>query len=133
MSSIVINAILTTGRTLKQGRGMEHGKFSKEYSDEISVCEMDSTTLQTLDVAEGSPVLVKSAFGSVVLRSRVNRNAEPGVVFIPCGPYANMVIGSGTEANGMPNFKGIPVEIISAPSSEVLPLEELLRKTLGGE
>ncbi len=133
MSSVGVAAILTSGRTLKQGRGMELGKLSKEYADEVAVCEMDATTLDVLGIPEGSPVLVQSSFGSVVVKSRVNRNAEPGIVFIPCGPYANMVIGSNTDATGMPDFKDTPVEIFAAPTREVVPLDQLLRKILGGK
>ena len=133
MTSAGVAAILTSGRTLKQGRAMEYGKFSKEYAEEVSVCEMDAKTLRSLDIPEGSPVLIKSAFGSVVVKSRINRNAASGVVFIPCGPYANMVIDSNTEASGMPDFKGIPVEIFPASSREVLSIENLILKTIGGE
>jgi len=125
MNPIGVAATLTTGRTLRQGRSMERGKFTREYTDEVSVCEMDSTTLEVLQIEEGTPVLIRSHYGSVVVRSRIDRNAEPGVIFIPCGPYANMVVSSDTDGSGMPAFKGVPVEIFAAPKDSILPIEEL--------
>ena len=133
MSSTSITAFLTSGRTLKQGRGMEYGKFSNEYFKEVSVCEMDANTLQALGIEEGTPILIQSAYGKVVVRSRIDRRAEQGIIFIPCGPYVNKVIGSETEASGMPDFKGIPVQIFPAPDKKVLSVPEILRETLGGK
>ncbi|TFG34089.1 molybdopterin dinucleotide-binding protein [Candidatus Thorarchaeota archaeon] len=132
MSRVGIAAILTSGRTQKQGRGLEQGKLSKEYRDEVSVCEMDPTTLHVLRIEEGKPVLVQSAHGCVVVRSRIDRRGKPGIVFIPCGPYANMVIDSTTESSGMPDYKGTPVEIFAAEDRVVLSIEELLEEIFGG-
>ncbi|TFG33937.1 hypothetical protein EU527_06015 [Candidatus Thorarchaeota archaeon] len=133
MSRVGVSAILTSGRTQKQGSGMELGKLSKDYTDEVAVCEMDLTTLKALGIEEGAPVKVKSAFGSVVVRSRIDKRGAPGIVFIPCGPYANMVIDSTTESCGMPDFKGTPVEIFVAESCSVLSIEEILEEILGGD
>lgn len=132
MNKVGVSALLTSGRTLKQGRAMELGKMSKDYFDEVAVCEMDSTSLNVLEITEGDPVLIESAFGKVIVRSRLDKLAEPGVVFIPCGPYANMVTGSNTEESGMPNFKNIPVAVYSAKGEKVLTVEQLLKEAIGG-
>lgn len=133
MNHVSITAVLTTGRTLKQGRDLERGKFSKEYCEEVSVCEMDSSAFQMLGIKEGAPILVKSISGSVIARSRIDHRGVPGIVFMPCGPYANMIIGPDTDSNGMPNFKGISVEISAAENRDVLSIEEILQTTFGGD
>ncbi len=132
MNKVGVAALLTSGRTLKQGRGMELGKMSKEYFDEVSVCEMDSTSLKVLGISEGDTVLVESKYGEVIVKSRLDKRAEPGIVFIPCGPYVNMVTGSDTEESGMPNFKNISVVIYSAKGEKVLTVEQLLKEAIGG-
>ena len=131
MNEVGVTSLLTSGRTLKQGRGMELGKLSKDYFDEVAVCELDSVTMEVLGLTDGDPILVQSEFGSVVVHCRQNRRAEPGVVFIPCGPYANVVTGSDTVETGMPNFKNIPVTLYAAKGRKVLNIEDLLKDTLG--
>jgi len=133
MNKVGVAALLTSGRTLKQGRGMELGKMRKEYFDEVSVCEMDSTSLKVLGISEGDTVLVESTYGEVIVKSRLDKRAEPGVVFIPCGPYANMVTGSDTEESGMPNFKNIPVVVYSAKGAKVLTVKQLLKEAIEGK
>ena len=55
----------------------------------------------------------------------------PGLVFIPCGLWANAICGDETFGMGMPLFKGFPVEIELAPNEPVLTLDELLLKEYG--
>jgi formylmethanofuran dehydrogenase subunit D len=132
MSRVGVEAILTSGRTLKQGRAMELGKLGPEYLKEVAICEMDKLTLEALGINEGDPVLVETRHGSVVVTSKLDRRAEPGVVFIPCGPYANAVIGSDTEGTGMPDFKGVSSQLFAAKDEPVLDVRELLKKMVEG-
>ncbi len=132
MSRKGVEAILTSGRTLKQGRAMELGKLGLEYHKEVAFCEMDKATLETLGLEEGEPVLIETPHGSVVVMSKLDRRAEPGVVFIPCGPYANAVIGSETEGTGMPDFKGVSAKIFAAKGQEVPNVEQLLKQIVEG-
>ena len=87
MSAVGVKAVVTSGRTLKQGRGMELGKLSNDYFEEVSVCEMDKVTFDALGIEAGDSVRVETIYGSVIVKSRLDRRAEPGVAFIPCGPY----------------------------------------------
>jgi formylmethanofuran dehydrogenase subunit D len=106
---------------------MELGKLGPEYLKEVSICEMDKVTLETLGLNEGEPVRVETIHGSIVVTSRLNRRAEPGVVFIPCGPYANAITGSDTEGTGMPNYKNIAARLFSAKSERILSVKEVLK------
>ena len=56
---------------------------------------------------------------------------NPGMVFIPCGSWANAITGDETYSMGMPLFKGFPVEVEAAPNEPVLTLDELLMKQFG--
>jgi formylmethanofuran dehydrogenase subunit D len=48
------------------------------------------------------------------------------VVFIPYGPWANVVVSPETDDIGMPSYKGISASIEPAPGKQVLGLRELL-------
>lgn len=132
MSNVGVNVILTSGRTLKQGKAMELGKLNQEYIDAVAICEMDSTTLESLGIEAGDPVRVETVFGSVVVHSSLDRRAEPGVAFIPCGPYANAVTDSDTLESGMPAFKALDAKLFPAKSQSVLNTEELLKQMVEG-
>ena len=55
-----------------------------------------------------------------------------GIVFIPCGPWANMIVGSETNGTGMPSYKGVNVEVTPAPNEIVLDVKQLLEKVMAG-
>jgi len=53
------------------------------------------------------------------------------VVFIPYGPWANVVVNPETHDVGMPSLKGIPAEVEPASDKPTLSLEELLKTQFG--
>lgn len=119
---------LLTGRTIEQGVGKERGKTSKEYRESVSVCYVDPEDLKKLGIKEKTNILVSTDFGSVVVKAvKSLRGPHPGVVFIPYGPWANVVVDPETHGIGMPSLKGIPAEVEPAPDKPVLNLEELLK------
>ncbi|MHA1943978.1 MAG: molybdopterin dinucleotide binding domain-containing protein [Candidatus Thorarchaeota archaeon] len=132
MSAVGVKAIVTSGRTLKQGRAMEIGKLSSDYFKEVSVCEMDKATFEVLGIEEGDSVRVETIHGEVIVKSRLDRRAEPGVMFIPCGPYANAITGADTEGTGMPDYKSIEAQVFAAKGKSVLSVKELLAKMVEG-
>jgi formylmethanofuran dehydrogenase subunit D len=90
--------------------------------------------MKKLKVKEGANVEVSTRQGSVVLKSvRSRRGPHPGIVFVPYGPWANVIVDSGTDSIGMPSLKGIPAEIESAPEKPVLDLPRLLAQLFGNE
>jgi len=111
---------------------MELGKLGPEYIKEVGFCEMDKVTLEALGIDEGDPVRVETMHGSVVVASKLDRRAEPGIVFIPCGPYANAVTGSDTELTGMPDFKGVQAQLFAAKGERVPDVETLLKQMVEG-
>jgi formylmethanofuran dehydrogenase subunit D len=125
-------ATLITGRTIDQGVGKEMGKGSKEYFDSASVCFIDKSDMLKIGLKSGTNVKVTSKYGSVIVKSaKFPGGITPGMVFIPCGLWANAICGDETFGMGMPMFKGFAVEVEAAPNEVVLTLDELLMKEYG--
>jgi len=127
-----LSATLITGRTIDQGVGKEMGKGSKEYFDSSSVCFIDKSDMLKLGIRSGTNVQVTSKYGSVIVKAvKFPSGIKPGMVFIPCGLWANAICGDETFGMGMPMFKGFTVEVEAAPNEAVLTLDELLMKEFG--
>ncbi|MEM3442408.1 MAG: molybdopterin dinucleotide binding domain-containing protein [Candidatus Bathyarchaeia archaeon] len=124
-----LQVTLLTGRTIEQGVGKERGKASKEYLESVSVCFVDSEDLKKLGIKDKTNIKVSTAHGSVIVKAlKSPRGPHPGIIFIPYGPWANVVIDPETHSGGMPSLKGIPAEIEPAPNEPVLGLGELLKE-----
>jgi formylmethanofuran dehydrogenase subunit D len=127
-----LRATLITGRTIDQGVGKEMGKGSKEYLDSAALCFIDKEDMVLLGIRGKTNVKVTSKYGSVIVKAAKNPyGSNPGLVFIPCGVWANAICGDETFGMGMPLFKGFPVEVEIAPNEPVLTLDELLKKEFG--
>lgn len=127
-----LKVTLVTGRTIEQGVGKEHGKSSKEYAESVSVCYMDPEDMKKLGIKDKTNILVSTEFGSVVVKAvKSIRTPHPGIVFIPYGPWANVVVDPETHSLGMPSFKGIPAQVEPAPDKPILTLKELLKLQFG--
>jgi formylmethanofuran dehydrogenase subunit D len=127
-----LRATLITGRTIEQGVGKEMGKGSIEYYDSCAVCFFDKAEMVKLGLKNGSIVRVTSKWGSVIVKAQKYQWGEmPGMVFIPCGAWANVICGDDTFSMGMPVFKGFPVEVVPAPNETVMTLDELLLQQFG--
>jgi len=127
-----LRATLITGRTIEQGVGKELGKGSIEYYDSCAVCFFDKADMIKLGIKNGSKVKVSSKYGSVIVKAQKYQwGVNPGMVFIPCGSWANAITGDETFSMGMPLFKGFPVEVEAAPNEPIMTLDELLMKQFG--
>ena len=127
-----LQAILITGRTIDQGVGKEMGKGSKEYFDSSSVCFIDEADMKKLGIKSRTNVKVTSKYGSVIVKTLKNPyGSNPGLVFIPCGLWANAICGDETFGMGMPLFRGFQVEVEPAPNQVILTLDELLKEEYG--
>jgi len=124
---------ILTGRTLKQGVAKEGGKTSQRFVDAVGICEIHPADMASLGVKEGEPVRVSTAYGSVVLKASIATREvpNPGIVFIPYGPYASLLFAPGTDSSGMPTLKGIEGRVESAPGESVLALSQVVEKYYG--
>jgi len=127
-----LRVTLVTGRTIEQGVGKERGKASEDYFEAVAVCFVDPQDLKRLGIKGKTNVRVSTNYGSVIVKAMKSlRGPHPGVIFIPYGAWANVVVDPETDSIGMPSFKGIPAEIEPAVEKAVLGLSELLRKQFG--
>jgi formylmethanofuran dehydrogenase subunit D len=124
-----LNVTLLTGRTLRQGQGKEYGKLSERYWKSVTICEIDPDDMKDLGVKEGQNIKIATDYGSVVVKAvKSLRAPHRSVVFVPYGPWINVVVNPKTHGTGMPSFKGIAATVEPAFEEKVLQLEELLRQ-----
>lgn len=126
----VVRVRLISGRSIGQGRGKELGKFSEQYFESATICELSSDDMSLLGVSEGANIKIKTAHGDVVVKACTSRQTLPkGLAFIPYGPWANRLTDPQTHGSGMPSLKGIEAEVCPAPHEEVLRLDNLIRSS----
>ena len=120
-----MKAIMISGRTLAQGAGCEC-KMSTDFFKAVSVCSLSEDDYKNLGLADKKNVLIKNEHGFAVFSARIDAGLPPGIIFIPMGPWANMLVGSDTGGCGTPQFKGVEVDI-SATDLPVLDVRDLFR------
>ena len=84
-----LEVVLLTGRTRRQGVGLEAGKLSEIYHEATTQIRLDPKDLEKLKIEPGDIVEVSTEHGSVVLRAEASPRASEGIGFIPYGPYYN--------------------------------------------
>jgi formylmethanofuran dehydrogenase subunit D len=104
---------LVTGRTTAQGKEVHKGKHSAEYDAEIRTAQMSRADLEARGLADGDPVRLWSRFGETRLTAKV-ADIPAGLVFVAYGFPVNQVIGGDTQGTGMPDSKGLDVEVEGA-------------------
>ncbi|MCS7116842.1 MAG: hypothetical protein NZ896_05150 [Nitrososphaerales archaeon] len=118
--------MLITGRSLRQGVGKEHGKRDERYMESVSTCEISPQDLSAIGIKSGDNVRVKTQYGSVVMKAISSQSVRPGMIFIPYGPYSNVLLRADTNSSGMPTFKGVHAEIEPAVGERVPSIKELV-------
>ncbi|WP_456472082.1 tungsten-dependent formylmethanofuran dehydrogenase subunit FwdD [Methanocaldococcus sp.] len=123
--------ILNTGRTIWQGEAIEAGKDLDLYVKAAAVVYINEEDMEKLGIKEGDNVKVKSEWGEVVVKAKkaIEKNQE-GMVFIPMGPWANLLVPPETDSTGMPHLKGYPQfkVTIEKTNEKVLDMKELMKK-----
>lgn len=122
-----LKVTIITGRSLSQGRSKELGKFSDKYRESVAVCELDPKDLRALRIRPGTNVRIRTKYGKVVLKAvKSTQSPHRGIVFLPYGPWASVIMGAETQGTGMPSFKGVPGRIEPARKESVSDLRQLL-------
>jgi formylmethanofuran dehydrogenase subunit D len=128
---LYLKAIMISGRTLAQGAGCE-AKMTQEFVKAVSVCSLSEDDYKALKLSEGSNILAKNSFGQTVMSARMDAGLPSGMIFIPMGPWANILVGPDTGGCGTPQFKGVEVEI-EATDLPVQDIRDLFLKMGGKE
>jgi formylmethanofuran dehydrogenase subunit D len=101
---------LITGRTTKQGRSIHLGKDAKEFLEETSTLQMNAKDIEALQLQDGGQVRLRTPHGSTVVKLKKG-DIPQGLVFIAYGGLINALVGPDPQATGMPNSKGMEVEV----------------------
>jgi formylmethanofuran dehydrogenase subunit D len=105
--------VLIPGRTSRQGTTLNEGKFSAGYVEETSTLLMCPDDMTQLGLKNGDRVRLRSEQGQVELPCQAAKVGElpPGLLFLPYGDMSSRLMGGDTHGTGMPNSKGIDVEL----------------------
>lgn len=120
--------MLNTGSDIYQGACKKRGSTLKdEYRKVAGVAYMDPKDMAKLGVNNWDTVLVTTDWGQVIVSSVHSRDApHEGVIFIPKGPWANVVVSADTYCCSDPTYKGIKCTV-ERSDKEVLLMADLMR------
>ncbi len=102
--------ILITGRSTKQGVGISEGKNLAEYQVATTVLELSQADMARHGLHDGDTVRLKSRHGEATVQCRLEKLPD-GIAFMAFGSTVNQLMGSETSSTGMPDTKGIEIEL----------------------
>ena len=109
--------ILIPGRTTEQGTSVGD-KASPEYRRVTSLLRMNPDDMARLGLTDGGKVRLSNVHGAIVVPCvSAKDELPPGVLFIAYGPESSKLMGGETHGTGMPDSKGIDVELTVAGRS----------------
>lgn len=105
--------ILNVGRSSDQGVATSQGKETPAYAAATGAIELAAEDARQLGVLDGDAVRVRSAHGESTVKCRLRGTGDlpRGMGFMAFGPPASRLMGGETHATGMPDSKGLPVEV----------------------
>src|SRR4051812_45157559 len=105
--------ILIPGRTTRQGTTLNEGKLTAGYVEETSTLIMCPADMRRLGLESGARVRVRSEQGEIELPCQAAKEGDlpPGLLFLPYGDLSSRLMSGDTQGTGMPNSKGIDVEV----------------------
>lgn len=103
-----------------------------DFTKAASICFLSEKDFKALNLSSGRNVLIKNAYGRVVMAPRIDKGLPPGMVFMAMGPWANALVGPDTGGCGTPQFKG--VEVVLEPTDEpVMDVRDLFTNIRGAK
>jgi len=102
--------ILITGRSTKQGIGISEGKDLAEYRAATTVLELSQADMNRYGLHDGDTVRLTSRYGEATVQCRSEKLPD-GMAFMAFGSTINQLVGSETYTTGMPDTKGIEIEL----------------------
>ena len=107
------NFVLIPGRTSRQGTSLNVGKDSAEYLEETGTVLVSPEDMAKLGLVGGEKVRLRSEHGEAELVCQAARKDElpRGLLFVSYGPQSSKLMGGDTHGTGMPDSKGIDVEM----------------------
>lgn len=110
--------ILIPGRTARQGTGLNEGKYSADYQDEINTLLVHPADMVKLGVKDGDQVRMWNEYGSVTVGCKSAKDeCPPGLAFISYGDKSSQLMDGETHGSGMPTSKGMDVFVEKCEAS----------------
>jgi formylmethanofuran dehydrogenase subunit D len=105
--------ILIPGRTSRQGTTLNESKLGNAYLEEISTLQMAPEDMARLGLKNGDRVRLRSGQGEIELPCQSAKPGElpAGLLFLPYGDLSSRLMRADTHGTGMPDSKGIDVEL----------------------
>jgi formylmethanofuran dehydrogenase subunit D len=127
-----IEVTLISGRTARQGIGLEEGKLSERYIQSVNTVSLNAEDASILGLVKGGLVKVSTEHGCVTVNWAGDGGLGRGMAFFPYGPWANQLYASSTDGTGMPQFKGIKATVSAADGGKVPTIQEIVDSLKGG-
>lgn len=123
-----LDIIINSGSSIIQAFYEKKGSTLKdEYRRSAAIAFMDKKDMQKLDLKPHDKIDVTSKWGSVTLYvDKSHDSPHEGMIFIPKGPWANIVISPETYCCNIPTYKGIKGKIRKS-QREVLLVADLMK------
>jgi len=125
-----MEVIINTGTSIIQAFYEKKGSTLKdEYRQSTAVAFMDVKDMEKMSLKPRDKIKVQTDWGEVILFvDKSHDSPHEGMIFIPKGPWANIVISPETYCCNIPTYKGIPASITKT-DEEVLLVSQLMNKT----
>jgi formylmethanofuran dehydrogenase subunit D len=125
-----LEVMLNTGSDIYQGACKKRGSTLKdEYRKVSGVAYMDPKDMAKLGVNNWDHVKIKSEWGEAVVYAAHSRDApHEGDIFMPKGPWCNIVVSHETDCCIDPSYKGVKCTI-EKTDEDVLLMADFMRAT----
>jgi formylmethanofuran dehydrogenase subunit D len=111
----VTRFVLIPGRSTEQGTSVGD-KSSAAYRQVTRTLRMNPADMARLGLADGARARLRTGTGEVEVSCVSGRDElPPGMLFMAYGPESSRLMGGDTQGTGMPDSKGIEVELTPVP------------------
>lgn len=121
--------IINTGTSIIQAFYEKKGStLKKEYMQSTAIAFMDKTDMDKMSLKVHDKIDVITEWGEVTVFVDISHDApHPSSIFMPKGPWSNIVISPETYCSNIPTFKGVRGKIRKS-DKEVLLAADLMKK-----
>ncbi|MBO7719919.1 MAG: formylmethanofuran dehydrogenase [Methanosphaera sp.] len=125
-----LDVVINTGSSIIQAFYEKKGSTLKdEYRQSTAVAFMDSKDMKLLSLKPRDKIDVITKWGEVTLFADKSYDTpHRGMIFIPKGPWSNIIVSPETYCCNIPTYKGIKGKVRKS-DKEVLLVADLMRKT----
>lgn len=108
-----LSFLLIPGRSTEQGTSLGD-KSSAEYRKVTRSLRMNPEDMKRLALTDGATVRLRSAAGEAeVVCVSAGDELPAGILFLPYGPESSKLVAGDTHGTGMPDCKGIDVQLLT--------------------